>query len=71
MQCSLKYDNINNKWIGSLNNKIPENAKNIFQNLISSITLFNSKIPPFINNNITHNEWIKIKKKLLILMIFI
>jgi hypothetical protein len=63
MQCSLKYDNINNKWIGSLNNKIPENAKNIFQNLISSIILFNGKIPPFINNNITHNEWIKIKKE--------
>ena len=25
MQCSLKYEN--NKWIGSLSNKIPDNAK--------------------------------------------
>lgn len=63
MQCSLKFDNINNKWIGSINNKIPEYSKNIFENLIHYIKLFNGKIPPFMNNNITHNEWLKIKKE--------
>ena len=62
MQCSLKYDNNTNKWIGSLKNKIPDNSKKIFENLISSITLFNGNIPPFILNNITHEEWINIKK---------
>ena len=63
MQCSLKFNYINNNWIGSINNKIPENAKKIFENLISNIKLFNGNIPPFIFNNITHYEWIKIKKE--------
>jgi hypothetical protein len=63
MQCSLKFNYINNNWIGSINNKIPENAKKIFENLISNIKLFNGNIPPFIFNNITHDEWIKIKKE--------
>jgi hypothetical protein len=63
MQCSLKYDNINNKWLGSLNNKIPENCKKIYENLISNTILFNGKIPPFILNYITYDEWIKIKKE--------
>lgn len=63
MQCSLKFDTINNKWIGSLNNKIPEYSKNIFENLISSVKLFNGKIPPFMINDITHDEWLKIKKE--------
>jgi hypothetical protein len=63
MQCSLKFDTINNKWIGSLNNKIPEYSKNIFENLISSVKLFNGKIPHFMINDITHDEWLKIKKE--------
>lgn len=63
MQCSLKFNYINNNWIGSINNKIPENAKKIFENLISNIKLFNGNIPPFIFNDITHDEWIKIKKE--------
>jgi len=63
MQLSLKYDEINKKWIGSSKNKIPERSKEIFENLISKIILFNGKIPPFMINNITHDEWIKIKKE--------
>ena len=35
MQCSLKYDDTNKKWIGSLKNKIPEASKKIFENLHS------------------------------------
>jgi hypothetical protein len=62
MQCSLKYDDINDKWLGSLNNKIPNNSKKIFENILSDIKLFNGKIPPFILKNITHEEWINIKK---------
>lgn len=63
MQCSLKYDFISEKWIGSLKNKIPEKSKNIFEELVSSTTLFNGKIPPFMLKNITHEEWVQIKKE--------
>jgi hypothetical protein len=63
MQCSLKYDDTNKKWIGSLKNKIPEASKKIFEDLISNITLFNGNIPPFMLKDITHEEWIKIKKE--------
>jgi hypothetical protein len=63
MQCSLKYDNINNKWIGSLNNKIPNNSKKIFEDILSYKILFNKKIPPFMIEKITHEEWLKIKKE--------
>jgi len=62
MQCSLKYDNANNKWIGSSRQKIPEDSKKLFEELVSSLSLFNGKIPPFMNQNITHEEWIKIKQ---------
>ena len=62
MQCSLKYDNINKKWIGGHKNKIPESSKEIFDNLLQNNILFNGKIPHFITNNITHKEWIEIKR---------
>ena len=38
MQLSLKYDNINNKWIGSENNKIPNNSKKIFEDGFTLLT---------------------------------
>jgi hypothetical protein len=62
MQCSLKYDNVLEKWIGSNKNKIPLKSKQILENLIENYTLFNGNIPPFINNNITYPEWKNIKK---------
>jgi hypothetical protein len=62
MQCTLKYDSIINKWIGSSKNKIPEKSKQIFEELISDKKLFNEKIPEFVIRNITHQEWINIKK---------
>lgn len=63
MQCSLKYDNMNKKWIGSSRNKIPKASKRVFEDLISTITLFNGIIPPFMLKNITHEEWIKMKNE--------
>jgi uncharacterized lipoprotein YehR (DUF1307 family) len=63
MQCVLKYDNINKIWYGSIKNKIPENSKKIFENIISSKILFNNNIPPFMIKDITHEEWINIKNK--------
>jgi hypothetical protein len=63
MQCSLKYDNINKKWVGSLKNKIPDASKKIFEELILEIKLFNGNIPPFMLKDITYEEWVKIKKE--------
>jgi hypothetical protein len=62
MQCSLLYDTVENKWKGSLKNKIPNESKAIFENLIENINIFNGKIPPFMLRNITHDEWLQIKK---------
>lgn len=63
MQCSLHY--VDNKWIGSVHNKIPKASKEIFEQLISfdTNTLFNGKIPPFMTRKITHEEWIQIKRE--------
>lgn len=63
MQCCLKYDETDKKWIGSKRNKIPEASKTVFEDLISTLTLFNGKIPPFMLKNITHEEWVKIKRE--------
>jgi len=62
MQCSLKYDNVNEKWMGSLKNKIPDASKKIFEGLISNTILFNGNIPPFMLRDIQHEEWTKLKK---------
>lgn len=63
MQCSVKYDNINKKWIGSSNNTIPDNSKKIFEELVSNIELFKGNIPPFMFADLTHEEWLNIKKE--------
>lgn len=63
MQCSLKYDNETKKWIGSSKNKIPAQSKKIFEELLSNIELFNGKVPPFMIKDITHAEWLTIKKE--------
>ena len=63
MQCSLKYNNEKQIWEGSEKSKIPENSKKIFENLVKNIILFNGKIPPFMSNDITHEEWIKTKNE--------
>ena len=37
MQCSLKYDKDNNKWIGSSRNKIPEASKKYLKKLFQQL----------------------------------
>lgn len=61
MQCSLKYNN--GVWAGSKKGKIPEVSRNIFNNLLNNILIFNGKIPPFINKKYTYKQWVSIKKK--------
>lgn len=63
MQCSLKYDKSLKCWRGGEKNKIPNNSKIIFENVISHINLFNNKIPPFMEKSITYEEWTKSKKE--------
>ena len=65
MQCSLKYDIEKNKWIGSNRNKIPKESKKIFELLLekNNSKIFNGKIPPFIKNSITHEDWLKLKSE--------
>ena len=63
MQCVLKYDVENSKWVGSSKCKIPENSRKIFEELVSKTLLFNGKIPEFMLRNIKHSEWVKIKKE--------
>jgi hypothetical protein len=61
MQCSLKYTN--GIWSGTKQGKIPEVSRNVFDNLLKTIVLFNGKIPPFMNKKYTHNQWLLIKEK--------
>lgn len=63
MQCKLTYDFINNKWIGSKNNKIPIESKKIFESLLYNVNIFNNNIPPFMQKKLTHSEWLNIKKE--------
>lgn len=63
MQCSIKYNSEMARWQGSHRNKIPEKSKHIFENLLSTVSLFNGQIPPFMLRDITHTEWLQIKKE--------
>lgn len=62
MQCGIKYDFKEQKWKASSISKISQNAKNIFEQLIENIILFDNKIPPFIEQQLTYKEWIQIKQ---------
>lgn len=61
MQCVIKYCSINNIWIVPDKGKIAKECKDIFNELITNVSIFNNEKPPFIDNNITHDEWINIK----------
>jgi hypothetical protein len=61
MQCTIKYNTVFKKWIVSDKGKIPDACRVIFNTLINNINLFNGKIPPFMINPMTHEEWLKIK----------
>jgi hypothetical protein len=61
MQCSLHYDNVLHRWLGSKKNKIPKASKVIFEALLNNKILFNGKIPPFMERKVTHPEWVQLK----------
>jgi len=62
MQCSIKYDKLNLKWYTGVTHKIPKRCVDIFNSLINKLNIFNGKVPPFIEHNLTHSDWMKIKK---------
>lgn len=67
MQCSLHFSEENRKWKGSSACKIPTASKLIFEDILfggesGNTILFGGKIPPFMQREITHEEWINIKK---------
>lgn len=61
MQISVKYDR--GKWMGSINCKIPDGSRKIFNGLLDKIQIFGGEKPPFISNDITHEEWLAIKSQ--------
>lgn len=63
MQCSIKFDEKRRIWEGSSNGKIPLNSREIFNNLLKNRNLYEGKVPPFLENNITYDEWVNIKSK--------
>jgi hypothetical protein len=61
MQLSIVFkDGI---WCSNGKNKIPDNAKTMIESIIKRNIIFNSKIPLFLEKDITHDEWKKIKKE--------
>lgn len=63
MQCSIKYNKHTNRWEGTEKSKNPSECKNIFNELINKLNLYDGQIPPFMEKSITHEEWINIKKE--------
>jgi len=63
MQCVICYDKQKHRWSSSLKSKIPEEARVIFNGLVKDFNFPVGAIPPFIENPLTHEEWIKFKQK--------
>ena len=61
MQCSIKYNKETKSWETTKKGKIPIECREIFNNLINNINLYNGEIPLFMEKSITHEEWVKIK----------
>uniref|UniRef100_A0A6C0CB36 Uncharacterized protein n=1 Tax=viral metagenome TaxID=1070528 RepID=A0A6C0CB36_9ZZZZ len=62
MQMTLQFDRTSGSWKSGGKNKIPEDAKILFEKNIGDMKIFNGKIPKFMNEKITHDEWLRIKK---------
>jgi hypothetical protein len=58
-QSIIKYNTTTNMW--ETTGKHPTNCKLIFNKLINDIKLFDGILPPFINKNLTYDDWTSIK----------
>jgi hypothetical protein len=61
MQCKIDYDSSTKQWFPSPKSKNPEETRYIFNGLLRNINFFGGQIPVFLENNITHTDWKKIK----------
>lgn len=62
VQCSIRYHAQRHQWEATPNGKIPQKSRELFNELINNVKLFNGKIPPFMTRVLTHEEWLSIKK---------
>lgn len=62
MQLSLQFDKITGTWRSGGKNKIPHAAKELFEKNIDNMNIFNGNVPIFMNEKVTHDEWLHIKK---------
>ena len=62
MQCTIKFNSNQKKWYLD-KGKIPDQCKNIFNTFLSDIVLFHDHSPPFIERQMTHEEWLAVKSK--------
>lgn len=62
MQCTIKYNPIQKKWFLD-KGKIPDQCKNIFNTLLTNTVLFHDHTPPFLEKQMTHQEWLDVKRK--------
>lgn len=62
VQCSVKYDKLENKWKCSDKALLPKKCLKLFNILIKNANFYNNTIPPFFEKKITHDEWLDIKK---------
>lgn len=60
VQCSLKCHE--GKWVPSSNGKIPHECRTLFQALLNDIVLFEGGVPPFMDHDMTHEEWLETKQ---------
>ena len=62
MQCTIRYNTNQKKWYLD-KGKIPDYCKTIFNSILGNIVLFHNHIPPFIERQMTHQEWLSVKSK--------
>lgn len=62
MQCVINLDNDKKIWKPSTG-KNPKACTDIFRELINGLILYNGDVPPFVNKDFTHDEWIQEKNQ--------
>lgn len=60
-QCVIKYNVDIDAWCASERGTLTPAAKDLFNNLIRNLEIFSNEQPPFVENKLTHSEWLKIK----------
>jgi len=62
MQCRIQYNKNRNRWEPVLQGKIPNDCRTIFKTLLERASIFDGDIPPFVKENITYEQWLRIKR---------